>query len=215
MSLKRARTHTHIHGYTRGWHSHQCTHIGACQRVVEEGGGDGRGEGGRESWEVWLVAGNTSCALLFVGRGALFFGRSCCIPFGFNSVTFMEKIKHWKAPERIKIFKLFSDVFFHSFPTYSLTLFHRADLISTLEHNSPRITIRPFYCGNIGTGCYICMFNVAYTVNKQYSVGVGSRNIWLCRLCHDRTLCRGRRGRAIGEKIKLHNSWHLKGIPSE
>lgn len=46
MSLKRALAHTLIHGYTRGWHSHQCTHIHACQRVVEEGGGgcDGRGE---------------------------------------------------------------------------------------------------------------------------------------------------------------------------
>ena len=60
----RAHAHTYMHGYTPGWHSHQCTHIGACQRVLEEGvgGATGRGKGGREG----VLGGVARCREHFV-----------------------------------------------------------------------------------------------------------------------------------------------------
>ena len=41
---------------------------------------EGGREGGRESWEAWLVAGNTWCALLFVGRQAVFSAEAVAFP---------------------------------------------------------------------------------------------------------------------------------------
>lgn len=137
----RAHAHTYMHGYTPGWHSHQCTHIGACQRVLEEGGGgcDGKGEG-REGGSLGRRGSlqGTLRALYLLSDVRLFFSaEAVAFPLALIRSRSWRKSNTERLQSELIFLTLFRRIL-SSFPTYSLTLFHHADLISTLEHNSRR-----------------------------------------------------------------------------